>query len=142
MVRSHPAAAAEADARPGNAEDEAKDERISHAHLHIPAANPGSRAAVPDVWPCFFHFKDCIPLRYSAPNRWSKPMRTVLALVMIAVLSAPAFAQDNHVPRYGEEDKEKQQFERIIGGLAKQLRSTLDRKLGRYSVDLPVFPAR
>jgi hypothetical protein len=34
-------------------------------------------------------------------------MRTVLALVMIAVLSAPAFAQDNHVPRYGEEDKEK-----------------------------------
>ena len=35
---------------------------------------------------------------------------------------------------------EKLQFERIIGGLAKQLRSTLDRKLGRYSVDLPVFP--
>ncbi len=41
-----------------------------------------------------------------------------------------------------EEDKpEKLQFERIIGGLAKQLRSPLDRKLGRYSVDLPVFPA-
>jgi two-component sensor histidine kinase len=40
-----------------------------------------------------------------------------------------------------EEDKrEKIQFERIVGGLAKQLRSTLDRKLGRYSVDLPVFP--
>ena len=37
-------------------------------------------------------------------------------------------------------DTEKVQFERIIGGLAKQLRSTLDRKLGRYSVDLPVFP--
>jgi hypothetical protein len=32
------------------------------------------------------------------------------------------------------------QFERIVAGLAKQLRSTLDRKLGRYSVDLPVFP--
>lgn len=41
-----------------------------------------------------------------------------------------------------EQDAEKVQFERIIGGLAKQLRSTLDRKLGRYSVDLPVFPAR
>ena len=41
-----------------------------------------------------------------------------------------------------EGDKEKDQFERIIGGLAKQLRSTLDRKLGRYSVDLPVFPSR
>ena len=35
---------------------------------------------------------------------------------------------------------EKVQFERIIVGLAKQLRSTLDRKLGRYSVELPVFP--
>ena len=35
----------------------------------------------------------------------------------------------------------KGQFERILGGLAKQLRSPLDRKLGRYSVDLPVFPA-
>jgi two-component sensor histidine kinase len=39
-----------------------------------------------------------------------------------------------------EEDREKMQFERIVGGLAKQLRSNLDRKLGRYSVDLPVFP--
>jgi two-component sensor histidine kinase len=34
----------------------------------------------------------------------------------------------------------KAQFERIVSGLAKQLRSPLDRKLGRYSVDLPVFP--
>jgi len=39
-------------------------------------------------------------------------------------------------------DREKMQFERIAGGLAKQLRSTLERKLGRYSVDLPVFPPR
>ncbi|HEU5481661.1 MAG TPA: sensor histidine kinase [Sphingomicrobium sp.] len=39
-------------------------------------------------------------------------------------------------------DKEKVQFERIIAGLAKQLRSTLDRRLGRYSVDLPAFPPR
>ncbi|MFP5330122.1 MAG: sensor histidine kinase [Alphaproteobacteria bacterium] len=38
------------------------------------------------------------------------------------------------------DNREKQQFERIIAGLAKQLRSTLERKLGRYSVDLPVFP--
>ena len=34
-------------------------------------------------------------------------MRAVLALILIASLAAPAFAQDNHVPRYGEEDKEK-----------------------------------
>ena len=39
-------------------------------------------------------------------------------------------------------DREKVQFERIIAGLAKQLRSNLERKLGRYSVDLPVFPPR
>jgi two-component sensor histidine kinase len=40
-----------------------------------------------------------------------------------------------------DEDKaEKGQFERIVSGLAKQLRSTLDRRVGRYSVDLPVFP--
>lgn len=42
----------------------------------------------------------------------------------------------------GEEDKEKQQFERIIGGLARQLRSNLERKLGRYAVELPAFPPR
>ena len=41
-----------------------------------------------------------------------------------------------------EDEGEKVQFERIVGGLAKQLRSTLDRKLGRYSVDLPAFPPR
>ncbi len=41
-----------------------------------------------------------------------------------------------------QDSPEKVQFERIIGGLAKQLRSTLDRKLGRYSVDLPIFPSR
>jgi two-component sensor histidine kinase len=35
---------------------------------------------------------------------------------------------------------EKAQFERIVSGLAKQLRSSLDRKLGRYSVELPAFP--
>jgi two-component sensor histidine kinase len=39
-----------------------------------------------------------------------------------------------------EENPEKVQFERIVGGLAQQLRSPLERKVGRYSVDLPVFP--
>lgn len=43
-------------------------------------------------------------------------------------------------PDEGEDDG-KPQFERIVSGLAKQLRSPLDRKLGRYSVDLPVFPS-
>jgi len=39
-----------------------------------------------------------------------------------------------------EDQPDKAQFERIVAGLAKQLRSPLDRKLGHYSVDLPVFP--
>jgi hypothetical protein len=34
-------------------------------------------------------------------------MRAVLALIMFVSLLAPAFAQDNHIQRYGEEDKEK-----------------------------------
>jgi two-component sensor histidine kinase len=49
-------------------------------------------------------------------------------------LSSPVLVPDE------ESNSEKVQFERIVGGLAKQLRSTLERKLGRYSVDLPVFP--
>ena len=49
------------------------------------------------------------------------------------MLASPVLAPDDESP-------EKVQFERIVGGLAKQLRSPLDRKLGRYSVDLPVFP--
>ncbi|WP_343343640.1 histidine kinase dimerization/phosphoacceptor domain -containing protein [Sphingomicrobium sp. XHP0239] len=32
------------------------------------------------------------------------------------------------------------QFERIIDGLSRQLRSPLDKKLGSYAVELPVFP--
>ena len=39
-----------------------------------------------------------------------------------------------------EDNPKKSSSNAIIGGLAKQLRSPLDRKLGRYSVDMPVFP--
>ena len=42
----------------------------------------------------------------------------------------------------GGETAERKQFERIVEGLARQLRSPLDRSLGRYSVDLPLFPER
>jgi two-component sensor histidine kinase len=61
-------------------------------------------------------------------------LRRTSPLTARLTLSSPVLVPE-------EEDRaEKIQFERIIGGLAKQLRSTLDRKLGRYSVDLPVFP--
>ena len=39
------------------------------------------------------------------------------------------------------DDKDKVQFERVVTGLARQLRSSLEMKLGRISVELPVFPA-
>jgi two-component sensor histidine kinase len=61
-------------------------------------------------------------------------MRRTSELTARLSLCSPILLPDD------EHDAEKMQFERIIGGLAKQLRSSLDRKLGRYSVDLPVFP--
>lgn len=39
-------------------------------------------------------------------------MRLAVATVIIAALTVPAFAQDTHVPRYGEADKEKSQTEK------------------------------
>jgi hypothetical protein len=48
-------------------------------------------------------------------------MRAVLALIMIAFLSAPALAQaDNHVPRYGEEDKAKTNSEKAADKAAQE----------------------
>jgi two-component sensor histidine kinase len=62
-------------------------------------------------------------------------LRRTSQLTARLALSSPILVPDE------DGNPEKVQFERIVGGLAKQLRSTLDRKLGRYSVDLPVFPA-
>jgi len=61
-------------------------------------------------------------------------IRRTSELTARLALSSPVLVPED------EDKPEKLQFERIVGGLAKQLRSTLDRKLGRYSVDLPVFP--
>ena len=61
-------------------------------------------------------------------------LRRTSELTARLMLSSPVLVPDDD----GAVDK--QQFERVVGGLAKQLRSDLDRKFGRYSVDLPVFP--
>jgi len=60
-------------------------------------------------------------------------LRRTSELTARLVLGSPVLAP-------GDDEADRVQFERIVGGLAKQLRSTLERKLGRYSVDLPVFP--
>jgi two-component sensor histidine kinase len=51
-----------------------------------------------------------------------------------------AIASSVLVPDGEPDDIAKNQFERIVEGLARQLRSPLERKLGRYAVTLPVFP--
>jgi two-component sensor histidine kinase len=61
-------------------------------------------------------------------------LRRTSELTARLALTSPVLVPDK------DGDPEKVQFERVVGGLAKQLRSTLDRKVGRYSVDLPVFP--
>ena len=38
-------------------------------------------------------------------------MRVILAAAMIMLLASSAYAQDNHVQRYGEADKERSQTE-------------------------------
>ncbi|HEU5286327.1 MAG TPA: sensor histidine kinase [Sphingomicrobium sp.] len=61
-------------------------------------------------------------------------LRRISELTARLMLSSPVLVPDE------DGTPDKLQFERVVGGLAKQLRSALDRKLGRYSVDLPVFP--
>src|SRR4029079_7023006 len=77
-------------------------------------------------------------VEYAMLNRPQDPveisLRRTSQLAARLMLGSPVLVpEDSGQP-------EKAQFERIIAGLAKQLRSTLERKLGRYSVDLPVFP--
>lgn len=61
-------------------------------------------------------------------------LRRVGELAAKLTISSNALMQD------GAANPERAQFSRIIGGLARQLRSPLDEKIGRLSVDIPVFP--
>lgn len=62
-------------------------------------------------------------------------LRRIDELTATLAISAPVL-----VPDGDPDDVAKGQFERIVEGLARQLRSPLERKLGRYAVTLPVFP--
>lgn len=62
-------------------------------------------------------------------------LRRVSELSASLTVTSDALVDDGEKP-----GKERQQFERVIGGLARQLRSPLDQKLGRLGVNLPVFP--
>lgn len=58
----------------------------------------------------------------------------------VSELAARLTISSNALMGDGADDPEREQFSRIIGGLARQLRSPLDEKIGRFSVDIPVFP--
>jgi two-component sensor histidine kinase len=62
-------------------------------------------------------------------------LRRVSELVASLTVSSDSLVANSEQP-----DVERQQFERVIGGLARQLRSPLEQKLGRLGVNLPVFP--
>jgi two-component sensor histidine kinase len=77
-------------------------------------------------------------IEYAMLNRPEEPIEVSLRrsseLTARLMVASPVLVPDD------DETPGKAQFERVIGGLAKQLRSPLERKLGRYGVDLPVFP--
>lgn len=79
-------------------------------------------------------------VEYAMLHRPDQPielsLRRTSDLTARLTLASPVLVPEQEA----QEDRQKIQFERILAGLARQLRSTLDRKLGRYSVDLPVFP--
>ncbi len=63
-----------------------------------------------------------------------------IELRRVSELAARLTISSNALMSDGEADAEREQFSRVIGGLARQLRSPLDEKIGRFSVDIPVFP--
>ena len=67
--------------------------------------------------------------------RRTSPLTGTLTIASSVLLAPDADSEEPVSP-------ERKQFERILEGLARQLRSPLERKLGRYSVDLPLFPER
>jgi two-component sensor histidine kinase len=62
-------------------------------------------------------------------------LRRMSELAATLTVSSTALVANSDEPTI-----ERLQFERVIAGLARQLRSPLEQKLGRVSVNLPVFP--
>lgn len=115
------------------------------------------RASAPDAARAFVIDLDVEPL-HTTQDAAVAVAFLVTEIVEYAMLHAPADAVEIDLRRIGEltarltlssqilnpdatDDPEKVQFERIVAGLAKQLRSPLERKLGRYSVEFPIFPS-
>lgn len=63
-----------------------------------------------------------------------------IELRRVSELAAHLTISSNSLTTAEDGDVDRLQFSRIIGGLARQLRSPLDERMGRLSVDIPVFP--
>jgi len=63
-----------------------------------------------------------------------------IELRRMSELVANLTISSNALTNVEDGDPGRVQFGRIIGGLARQLRSPLDTRMGRLSVDIPVFP--
>jgi two-component sensor histidine kinase len=63
-----------------------------------------------------------------------------IELRRVSELAAHLTISSNALMLSEDEGGQQGQFRRVIGGLARQLRSPLDEKIGRLSVDIPVFP--
>ncbi|MBB3764336.1 sensor histidine kinase [Sphingomicrobium lutaoense] len=61
-------------------------------------------------------------------------LRKVTELTARLTIASEALVDD------ADDDTQRLQFDRIVAGLARQLRSPLDKRLGSYAVDLPIFP--
>ncbi|MEO7814615.1 MAG: sensor histidine kinase [Sphingomicrobium sp.] len=62
-------------------------------------------------------------------------LKRISELAASLTVSSDALVDNDPAPTI-----ERKQFERVVGGLARQLRSPLEQKFGRMSVNLPVFP--
>ena len=62
-------------------------------------------------------------------------LRRIDELTAVLAISASVLVPDSK-----QSELAKEQFERIVEGLARQLRSPLERIVGRYAVSLPIFP--
>lgn len=63
-----------------------------------------------------------------------------IELRRVSELAAHLTISSNALTNSEDDGPHRRQFGRIIGGLARQLRSPLDERMGRLSVDIPVFP--
>ncbi len=70
------------------------------------------------------------------------PVPAEISLRRTSELTARLTVTSKALYEEGEPSAERKQFERIVEAIARQLRSPLEKTMGRYSVEIAVFPER